>query len=354
MSPRSRLLRWSTLGCVAVLAAGAAGCRGQETTAAAMPSPGPISGRVTLEGSSTLQPVSQAMAKAFALAHPEVRVDVRTSGTAGGLKKLCDGAVDIAEASRPMNAAEAAQCRGQGVEFVELPVAFDSVAVVTHAGNTFVQCLTVGELKTLWEPAAEGQVKTWNQVRSTFPVEPVALYGPGTESGTFDYFTLAIVGREHSSRTDYAKSEDDDVLVGGVAGDPYALGYFGYAYYLANKDRLKLIAVDGGHGCVTPNPDTLAEGSYQPLTRPLFLYVSVRASRRPEVRALAHFYVDPEHARYVHEAGYAPLPPATLLSVARRLDLGVTGSIFSGRGSVLGVTVEAFRDDDRIKNALVQ
>jgi phosphate transport system substrate-binding protein len=294
------------------------------------------------------------MTKAFGQANPGVQATVHTSGTGGGLKKLCEGAVDIAEASRPINAVETEQCKSRGIEFIELPVAFDSLTVVANPRNPYLQCLTVPELKKLWEPAAAGTVTRWNQVRSTFPAEPVALFGPGAESGTFDYFTLAIIGTERQSRGDYVKSEDDDVIANGIAADVHALGYFGYAYYLANKGRLKAVAIDDGHGCVVPSPDTLADNSYQPLTRPLFLYVSTRAAQRPEVRALAHFYLDPDHARYVHEVGYAPLPPATLLSVARRLDAGVTGSVFGGRGSVLGVTADAFRDDDRIKNALVQ
>jgi phosphate transport system substrate-binding protein len=350
----ARLIRCQgpRLAIAVALATATAGCRGEAPVAAA--AVGPLAGRVSLEGSSTLQPVSLAMTTAFGQANPGVLATVHTSGTGGGLKKLCEGAVDIAEASRPINAVETEQCKSRGIEFIELPVAFDSLTVVANPKNRYLRCLTVGELKTLWEPGAAGKITRWNQVRSAFPAEPVALYGPGTDSGTYDYFTLAIVGTEHSGRGDYVKSEDDEVLVSGIAGDVHALGYFGYAYYLANKSRLQAVAVDGGHGCVLPSPDTLADNSYQPLTRPLFLYVSTRAAQRPEVRALAHFYLDPEHARYVHDVGYAPLPPATLLSVARRLDAGVTGSIFQGRGSVLGVTADAFREDDRIQNALVQ
>jgi phosphate transport system substrate-binding protein len=313
-----------------------------------------LAGRITLDGSSTLHPVAVATATSFNAAHPAVKVTVTTSGTAGGFKKLCAGAIDIAEASRPINAAESRECQNHGIEYIELPVAFDSVTLVTDAHNDFLSCLTVAELKRLWEPAADGKITRWNQIRPTFPAEPIALYGPGTDSGTFDYFTLAVVGVEHQSRMDYSKSEDDDVLVHGIAGNPHALGYFGYGYYQANKDKLKPIAVDGGHGCVLPSTETLADATYQPLTRPLFLYVSRAAAERPEIRAFAHYFLDPDRSQQVRETGGAPLPPASLLSIARRLDANTTGSVFHGRGSVLGVRVDAFVDDEKVRNALVQ
>ena len=206
----------------------------------------------------------------------------------------------------------------------------------------------------MWAPAAPGQVNRWNQIRSSFPDQPLTLFGPGTASGTFDYFTLAVVGTQSSSRMDYTKSEDDAVLVKGVADDPNALGYFGYAYYLANKDKLKLVSIDSGRGCVVPSADTVADGTYQPLSRPIFIYVNRKAAARPEVNAFTRFYIAPESARYVHDVGYVPLPPVTLLSVAKRLDKSTTGSIFGGRGSVLGVTAETFQDEDKIKSALVR
>jgi phosphate transport system substrate-binding protein len=206
----------------------------------------------------------------------------------------------------------------------------------------------------MWEPASEGKVTRWNQIRASFPDQPLTLFGHGREHGTFDYFTLAVVGVEKSSRNDYTKNEDDAVLVDGIAADPNALGYFGFAYYLANKDKLKLVAVDNGHGCVVPSAQTVADDSYQPLSRPIFVYVSASAAARPEAKAFARFYVDPDNARYVRDVGYVPLPPATLLAAGRRLDAGVAGSIFGGRGSVLGVTAQTFEDEDHIKNALVQ
>jgi phosphate transport system substrate-binding protein len=314
----------------------------------------PLAGAITIDGSSTVLPVSTAIADAFRKAHPAVQISVHESGTGGGLRKLCAGEIDVAGASRPINAVETAQCDTAGVEVIELPFGFDSLAVVANPANSFATCLTVGELKTMWEPAAERKVTSWRQIRESFPDRPLALLGPGTASGTFDYFTLAVVGTQSSSRKDYTQSEDDTVLVDGVAANPNALAYFGYAYYAANRDRLKLVSVDGGSGCVAPSADAVTSGIYQPLSRPLFIYANRKAMVRPEAKAFAEFYVAPENARHVEGVGYVALPPATLLWVARRLDQQVTGSIFGGRGSVLGVTAETFQDDDKLKSALVR
>jgi phosphate transport system substrate-binding protein len=316
--------------------------------------PPALAGSVTMDGSATVLPVSRKMADAFQQRHPGVKVAAQSSGTGGGFRKFCAGEVDVTGASRPINAAESQACLANHVEFIELPIAFDSLSVVVNAKNMFVGCLKVDELKRVWEPAADGKLTRWNQIRSEFPDRPLALFGPGRDSGTFDYFTLAVVGVESSGRSDYTKSEDDTVLVKGVAADPDALGYFGYAYYLANRDTLKLVAIDNGQGCVVPGPQTVADNSYQPLSRPMFVYVSRSAAARPEAKAFARFCVDPENASYVRDVGYVPLPAVTLLAAARRLDNGVTGSIFGGRGSVLGVTADTFQDEDRIQNALVQ
>jgi phosphate transport system substrate-binding protein len=306
-----------------------------------------LSGNVTVDGSSTLLPVSKVMADRFQAANQDVHISVQESGTGGGFKKLCSGELDIADASRPINNAESQQCLAKRIEYMELPVAFDALSVVVNASNDFASCLTVDELRKMWAPAAAGQVSRWNQIRSSFPDKPLALFGPGTASGTFDYFTLAVVGTQSSSRMDYSKSEDDAVLVKGVADDPNALGYFGYGYYLANKDKLKLVSIDGGKGCVVPSAETVVDGTYQPLSRPVFIYINKTAAARPEVNAFARFYIAPESSGFVHDVGYLPLPPVTLLSVAKRLDRNVTGSIFGGRGSVIGVTAETFQDDDR-------
>jgi phosphate transport system substrate-binding protein len=255
---------------------------------------GPLSGRVSMDGSATVLPLSQAMAQAFHDANPNVEFGNEFSGTGGGFKKFCAGQVDLIGASRPIKSAEGEQCKSHKIEYIEVPVAFDRLAVVVNPKNTFVDCLTVNELKAMWEPAAEGTVAQWRQIRASFPAQPLVLFGPGNDSGTFDYFTLAVVGTEASSRGDYAKSEDDRIIEHGVAGEPNALGYFGYAYYQENKDELKVVAVDNGHGCVAPSAQTVADGTYQPLSRPLFLYVSLTAAARAEVKAFTRFYLAPE------------------------------------------------------------
>ena len=347
--------------CLAIAACGGSnpveGAPGSTAPAKAVGTSGadaPLTGDVTVDGSSTVMPVSKVMAETFQQANQGVRVSVQESGTGGGFKKLCAGELDIAGASRPINDVEGHQCLTNRIEYMELPIAFDALSVVVNAANDFASCLTVDELRKMWAPAAAGQVKRWNQIRSSFPDKPITLFGPGTASGTFDYFTLAVVGTQRSSRMDYTKSEDDAVLVKGVEDDQNALGYFGYAYYLANKDKLKLVSIDSGKGCVVPSADTVADGTYQPLSRPIFIYVNRKAAARPEVNAFTRFYIAPESARYVHDVGYVPLPPVTLLSVAKRLDKSTTGSIFGGRGSVLGVTAETFQDEDKIKSALVR
>jgi len=317
---------------------------------------GPLSGRITIDGSTTVFPLSKAMAEAFRQSNPGVQLAIAFSGTGGGFTKFCAGQVDIEGASRPINATESEQCKAQHVQYIELPVAFDSLAVVVNAKNDFANCLTVQELKAIWEPPAEGKTNEWRQVRASFPAHPLALFGPGKNSGTFDYFTLAIVGTESSSRSDYAKSEDDLVTERGVAGDPNALGYFGYAYYAAYKDRLKVVAIDNGKGCVLPSPAAVADGTYQPLSRPLFLYVNQAAAARPEVNAFAHFYLAPENTRYVTKMGYVPLPDAALAAETVRFEKKATGSVLGGKGSVIGVPLTSFDDDERdqMRSALAQ
>ena len=319
---------------------------------------GSLSGRVTIDGSATVFPLSKAMAEAFRESNPAVQLAIEFSGTGGGFKKFCAGQIDIADASRPINSAESEQCKAQHIEFIEVPVAFDSLAVVVNAKNTFVDCLTVNELKAVWEPPAEGETSHWKQIRASFPAQPLALFGPGKLSGTFDYFTLAIMGTEGSSRGDYTKSEDDMVIEHGVAAEPNALGYFGYAYYQAYRDQLKIVAVDNGHGCVYPSPQTVADGTYQPLSRPLFLYVNLAAAARPEVKAFTRFFLAPESTKYVTKVGYVPLPTAALVTQASHFEKGVTGSALGGHGSVTGVKLNAFDEEekerDRTRSLLVQ
>lgn len=319
---------------------------------------GPLSGKITVDGSATVLPLTKIMSEGFRQSDPAVEFAIDFSGTGGGFKKFCAGQTDIQNASRPINAAESAECKANHIDFIEVPVAFDSLSVVVNPKNTFVDCLTVAELKAIWESAAEGKIREWNQVRPQFPAQALTLYGPGTASGTFDYFSLAILGTEGHSRSDYAKSEDDTVIEHGVAADPNALGYFGYAYYQANKDELKAVGVDSGHGCVMPSAETVAAGTYQPLSRPLFIYLTVAAARRPEVRAFTHFYLSPDSVKYVKKVGYVPLPVTSLVTQRSRFDAGTTGSAMGGHGSVTGVGLNAFDQEekqrDRIRDQLVQ
>jgi len=307
------VLAWGVALAVGALLA--AGC-GERRAGA-----GGVSGVVEVDGSSTVYPITEAVVEEFTAATGgQVQVTVGVSGTGGGFKRFCAGEIDVANASRPIDDAERAACEANGIAFLEIPVASDGIAIVVHPDNTFVDCLTVEELERIWEPGS--RVRLWSDVRPGWPAEPIRLYGPGTDSGTFDYFTEAIVGRAGASRPDYTASEDDNVLVQGVEGDPGALGYFGYAYYEANRDRLKLVGVDAGGGCVRPSPETIRTGRYRPLSRPLFLYVRRDALARPAVREFVRFYV--EHASaLVPEAGYVPLAPEEYQAALRSLEAAV-------------------------------
>jgi phosphate transport system substrate-binding protein len=318
--------------------------------------PPQLSGTVHVDGSATVLPLSAAMAEEFRKKQPNVTISNQFSGTGGGFKKFCAGQTDINAASRPINATETEQCKAQKINFFELPVAFDSLSVVVNAKNAFVECLTTQELKAIWEPGAEGKLTNWRQVRPTFPDQPLTLFGPGKDSGTFDYFTLAVVGTESTSRSDYTKSEDDAVIERGVEGDPNALGYFGYAYYKANKDKLKLVAVNNGHGCVLPSEQTVSNESYAPLSRPLFIYITVPASQRTEIRAFTHFYLAFDSTQYVTKVGYVPLSRSTLSVQVARFDKGITGSALGGHGSVLGLGLKwaSVENDDEARSRLAQ
>ncbi len=305
---------------------------------------------VSIDGSSTVYLLSKAMAEAFGKANPAVQFKIEFSGTGAGFRKFCAGRLDLAGASRPINLSEIEQCNAQHIEYIELSVAFDGLSLVVNAKNPFVDCLSVNELRRMWEPAAEGKVTTWRQVRPTFPAQPLALFSPGKDSGTFDYFTLAIVGTEGKSRGDVTTSEDDMVIVRGVAANSSAIGYFGYAYYETNRDKLKLVAVDNGHGCVAPSPQTVADATYQPLSRPLFIYINAAAAARPDIEAFTRFYLSPDSAQYVTQVGYVPLPAAALAVQTTRLDKGVKDSSFGGQGSVLGINLNWFNVDKEEKN----
>ena len=263
-----------------------------------------LSGTVEIDGSSTVFPISEAVAEEFNKVHPNVRVNVGVSGTGGGFKRFTVGETDISDASRAIKDSEHDAAVANGIEYHELRVGTDGLSVMVSTQNDFLDCLTVGELKMIWDTGSE--VNNWNQVRSGFPDRPLRLYGPDTDSGTFDFFTEEINGEAQVSRADYTASADDNVLVQGISGDRNALGYFGYAYYAENTDKLKLVAVDDGEGCVTPTPDTILSGEYKPLTRPLFIYVNKKSLERPEVRAFVEFYM--EHGEELtREVGYVPV-----------------------------------------------
>lgn len=265
-------------------------------------------GSVQIDGSSTVYPISEAVAEEFGIAHGgAVRITIGLSGTGGGFKRFCTGDTEISNASREIKDEERELCEQNGVEFLELPVATDGLAVIANPQNTFAECLTVAELRSIWEPGS--QINNWSQVRDGFPDAPLKLYGPGTNSGTFDYFTEALMGEAGASRGDYTASEDDNVLVQGVQADANALGYFGYAYYIENEASLKALGVDNGEGCIMPTPENVTSGRYAPLSRPLFIYVNRADLERPEVEQFVRFYLE-NAAALVPEVGYVPLEAA--------------------------------------------
>lgn len=297
-----------------------------------------LSGGVVIDGSSTVFPISEEAAVAFRALAPGVELRLGVSGTGGGFAKFCAGELDIAGASRPINEEEAARCAAAGAAFVELPVAYDGLSVVVHPENSWASCMTLDELRRLWEPAAESTLMRWDQLRAGWPTRPIRLYGAGGDSGTYDYFTLAVVGEEGVSRGDYIGSEDDYLLAQDIAADRDGLGFFGYAYYREYADRLRPVAVDAGAGCVAPSVETIASGAYQPLSRPVFIYVRAAALERPEVRAFVQLYIT-NGADLVTRAGSIPLPARAYELAARRAERVRLGSVFAG-GSQLDLSIE--------------
>ncbi|MGD8869428.1 MAG: PstS family phosphate ABC transporter substrate-binding protein [Gemmatimonadales bacterium] len=259
---------------------------------------------VRIDGSSTVYLISEAVAEEYQARHPDTRVTVGVSGSGGGFQKFCVGETDISDASREINRRELEACLTNGIVPIEIVVGLDGITLVVNAANDFVSCLTTDELRRIWQPGSH--VKTWSDIRSDWPDENIELYGPGADSGTFDYFTQTLMGEVGASRPDFAASEDDNVLVRGVAGGRYALGYFGYAYYVNNADKLKAVAIDDGDGCVPPNPVTIETRAYSPLARPLFLYINPESLKRREIQAFAEFYL--MFARtFLPQVGYVPL-----------------------------------------------
>jgi phosphate transport system substrate-binding protein len=298
---------------------------------------------IAIDGSSTVYPITEAVAEEFQKGK-DIHVTIGVSGTGGGFKKLCKGEVAIAGASRPIKPTEVDLCKAANIEYIELPVAYDGLAVVVHPSNTFASTMTVAELKKIWEPEAQGKITKWNQVRAEWPDKEIHLFGAGVDSGTYDYFTLAINGKEHASRGDFTSSEDDNMLVQGVTSDPLAMGFFGYAYYGSNATKLKAVAVDDGNpangeGGITPSQESVAKGTYQPLSRPIFIYVAKPAAARPEIAAFVEYYLT-KGASLVQEAGYVPLPPKAYELALARFKGNKVGSMFAGEGSKVGVTME--------------
>lgn len=266
-----------------------------------------LSGEIKIDGSSTVYPITEAIAEEFRAVHPDVRITIGVSGTGGGFQKFGRGEIDINDASRPIKEQEAQASKDNNITFIELRVAYDGLAVLVNKENTWVDHFTVEELKKIWEPASQGKITRWNQIRAEWPDEEFHLYGPGIASGTYDYFTEVVVGKSGSSRGDYTASEDDNVLVQGIAGDKHAIGFFGYAYYAENQESLKVVGVDNGNGVILPSSETVKDGSYAPLSRPVFVYVSQAAATRADVRAFIEFYLENAPA-LVQDVGYIPLP----------------------------------------------
>lgn len=295
---------------------------------------------VKIDGSSTVYPVTEAVAEEFQKANKGLRVTVGVSGTGGGFKKFCRNEIDIADASRPIQTSEMEICRAAGVEYIELPVAFDALTVVINPKNAWLKQATVAELKKMWEPAAQGKILRWNQVNPAWPDQPMKLFGAGSDSGTFDYFTEAIVGKSKSSRGDFTASEDDNVLVQGVAGDVNAIGYFGYAYYAENTNKLKALPIveKEGKPAVSPSPETVIAGTYQPLARPIFIYVNTKSLAKPEVKKFVDFYMA-QGAAMAKEVKYVPLPANIYKANIKHIAEMKKGTIFGGKNEV-GISIE--------------
>ena len=300
-------------------------------------------GRISIDGSSSVYPITEAVAEEFRNKHSDIRVTVGISGTGGGFKKFARGETDISNASRPIKQSEIAACNANNIRFIELPVAYDGLAVVVSQANDFVDFLTIAELKKMWEPAAQEKILSWKQVRSSFPDVPLRLYGAGTSSGTYDYFTEAVVGEAKSSRGDYTASEDDNVLVQGVSTDKGALGFFGLAYYEENRSKLKLVPVDAGKGPILPSDSTVKTGVYAPLSRPELIYIKAQSAESPVVQQFVKFYFE-NAAALVKEVGYVPLPAEAYKLSYQRFVERITGSMFVNKSAVGADVIKIMRE----------
>ena len=296
---------------------------------------------VKVDGSSTVYPITEAVAEDFQKSKKNsVRVTVGISGTGGGFKKFCRGETDVSNASRPITKKEMEDCKAAGIEYLEMPVAYDALTVVINPKNTWAKTLTVAELKAIWEPAAQGKITNWKQVNPAFPDRPIKLYGPGADSGSFEYFTEAINGKSKSTRGDFTASEDDNVLVQGVSRDVGGLGYFGYAYYTENKDKLSAVAVVAAAGkpAVSPSLETVINGSYQPLARPIFIYINAKSAAKPEVKEFVEYYMK-NGEKLTKEMKYISLPAKAYAYNLEHFAKMAKGTKFGGENKV-GLTIE--------------
>lgn len=308
-------------------------------------------GLITVDGSSTVFPIAEAVAEEFGKANPNIRTPtVGISGTGGGFQKFCRGETDISNASRPIRPAEIEACKKAGIEYIEVPIAYDGLAIVVNPKNTWASQITVAELKTLWAPEAQGKVTRWNQVRASWPNRDIRLFGAGVDSGTYDYFTEATVGKEGASRGDFTSSEDDNVIVQGVASDELALGFLPLAYVEQNRSRLKIVPVedgkpDNGAGPITPSAETVRNGTYQPLSRPLFIYVARKAADRPDVQQFVEMFFS--RSDLVREVGYIELTPQIYELARKHFADRRVGTAFGEGGSQVGMTLEALLAKER-------
>lgn len=330
---------------MALLALTLAACGGGQSSGT-----GSSGALVALDGSSTVFPISEAVAEEFQKADQSARVTVGISGTGGGFQKFCRGEIDIADASRPISATEVAACQKAGIDYIELPVAYDGIAITVNPKATWADQITVAELKTLWAPDAQGKVSKWNQVRKDWPDREIHLFGAGVDSGTYDYFTEAVNGKAKASRGDFTSSEDDNVLVQGISNDELALGFLPFAYFEENRERLKLVPVDdgkadNGEGPILPSSETIRIGTYQPLSRPIFIYVAHKAAERPEVQRFVEFYIS-NADKLAREVGYVGLGDNIYTMVADRFAKRTLGSVFSGANTI-GVTIDQLLAKER-------
>lgn len=294
---------------------------------------------VKIDGSSTVYPITEAVAEDFQIAKKgAVRVTVGISGTGGGFKKFCRGEIDIANASRPIQKKEMEDCKKSGIQYIEMPVAYDALTVAINPKNTWATTMTIAELKKMWEPSAQGRVTKWSQINPSWPDETFKLYGAGADSGTFDYFTEAVVGKAKSSRGDFTASEDDNVLVQGVASDKNGLGFFGFAYYIENQKKVSAVAINNGKGGVIPSSETVEDATYQPLARPIFIYVSTKAADKPEVKEFVTYYMK-NAVKLVQEVQYFPLPPSAYTTIMTHFSQKRVGTIFGGTSAV-GLSID--------------